>query len=122
MTAMVGLLARLHALGSAVPVVVGLFVMLPCTSHAQEPAYTLAIRDHRFEPSEIDIPAGKKVALVVRNLDPTPEQFDSTQLRRENVVRGGQEITIYIGPLRPGRYEFFGHFNPKTARGQIIVK
>jgi hypothetical protein len=111
MTAMVGLLARLHALGSAVPVVVGLFVILPCTSHAQEPSYTLAIRDHRFEPSEIDIPAGKKVALVVRNLNSTPEQFDSTQ-----------EITIFIGPLRPGRYEFFSHFNPKTARGQIIVK
>jgi len=62
MTAMVGLLARLRALGRAVPVVAGLFVMLPCTSHAQEPAYTLAIRDHRFEPSEIEIPPGKKVA------------------------------------------------------------
>jgi len=96
MTAMVGLLARLHALGSAVPVVVGLFVMLPCTSHAQEPAYTLAIRDHRFEPSEIDIPAGKKVALVVRNLDPTPEQFDSTQLRQEKRLTTSWAVKVRI--------------------------
>ena len=35
---------------------------------------------------------------------------------------GGQEITIYIGPLKPGRYEFLGHFNPKTARGNIVAK
>jgi hypothetical protein len=95
------LMARLFALGSAVGV--GLFGLFPCTLVAQEAAYTLEIRDHRFEPSEIEIPAGRKVALAVKNLDPSPEQFDSIQLRRESIVAGGQEITIYIGPLRPGR-------------------
>ena len=34
----------------------------------------------------------------------------------------GDEITVYIGPLRPGRYEFFGDFHPDTARGHIVVK
>jgi hypothetical protein len=122
MTATACLLVRLIAFGAAIPIVVGILMVLPCTSRAQEPIYTLGIKDHRFEPPEIEIPAGKRVALVVRNLDATPERFDSTQLRRENVVAPGQEVTIYIGPLRPGRYEFLGHFNPKTARGQIVVK
>jgi heme/copper-type cytochrome/quinol oxidase subunit 2 len=89
---------------------------------AQEPAYTLVIKDHQFQPTEIEIPAGKKIALLVKNNDTTPEEFESTELRREKVVAGGEQITVYIGPLRPGKYEFFGDFNPKTARGHIIAK
>jgi hypothetical protein len=89
---------------------------------AQETSYTLVIKDHRFQPAEIEIPAGVKIALIVKNDDPTPEEFESTELRREKVVPGGKQVTVYIGPLRPGRYAFFGDFNPKTARGHIIAK
>jgi plastocyanin domain-containing protein len=89
---------------------------------AQEATYTLVIKDHGFQPAEIEIPAGQKIALIVKNDDPTPEEFESTELRREKVVPGGEQITVYIGPLKPGRYEFFGDFNPKTARGHIIAK
>jgi plastocyanin len=89
---------------------------------AQEPTYTLVIKDHKFQPTEIEVPAGQKIALLVKNDDPTPEEFESVQLRREKVVPGGEQITVYIGPLRPGKYEFFGDFNPATARGHIVVK
>jgi Cupredoxin-like domain len=89
---------------------------------ALEPAYTLVIKDHQFQPTEIEIPAGQKIALTVKNNDTTPEEFESTELRREKVVSGGEEIIVYIGPLKPGKYEFFGDFNPKTARGHIIAK
>jgi plastocyanin domain-containing protein len=89
---------------------------------AQEPTYTLVIKDHKFQPTEIEVPAGQKIALLVKNDDPTPEEFESVQLRREKVVPGGEQITIYIGPLKPGKYEFFGDFNPATARGHIVVK
>jgi cupredoxin-like protein len=89
---------------------------------AQEPPYTLTIKDHRFEPSELEVPAGQKIALTVKNDDKTPEEFESTDLRREKVVPGGGQVTVYIGPLKPGRYEFFGDFNPKTARGHIVAK
>lgn len=89
---------------------------------AQESTYTLVIKDHKFQPTEIEIPAGKKIALIVKNEDPTPEEFESIELRREKVVPGGQQVTVYIGPVKPGRYEFFGDFNPKTARGHIIAK
>ena len=89
---------------------------------AQDPAYTLVIKDHQFQPTEIEVPAGQKIALTVKNNDSTPEEFESTELRREKVVPGGEQITVYIGPLKPGKYEFFGDFNPKTARGHIIAK
>ena len=89
---------------------------------AQDPAYVLVIKDHKFQPTEIEIPPGQKIALTVKNNDPTPEEFESAELRREKVVAGGEQIIVYIGPLKPGRYEFFGDFNPTTARGHIVVK
>jgi plastocyanin len=87
-----------------------------------EDNFVLSIKDHRFEPTELEVPAGTKITLIVKNLDPTPEEFESIDMRREKVVVGGQEITVYIGPLRPGRYEFFGDFHPDTARGHIVAK
>jgi len=89
---------------------------------AQEPTYTLVVKDHKFQPTEIEIPADKKIALIVKNEDPTPEEFESVELRREKVIPGGEQIIVYIGPLKPGRYEFFGDFNPATARGHIVVR
>lgn len=89
---------------------------------SEDASYTLRIKDHRFQPTEIEIPANTKIALIVANEDSTPEEFESVELRREKVVPGGEKITVYIGPLKPGRYEFFGDFNPTTARGHIVVK
>jgi plastocyanin len=87
-----------------------------------EKSYTLTIKDHKFEPARLEVPADTKVKLVIKNLDSTPEEFEMTSPKREKVVKGGQEGTIFVGPFKPGTYEFFGEFNPKTARGQIVVK
>ena len=100
----------------------GFILAIAAGASADEPNYTLVIKDHQFEPAEIEVPAGQKIALLVQNNVTTPEEFESSELRREKVVAGGDPITVYIGPLRPGKYEFFGDFNPKTARGHIIAK
>lgn len=89
---------------------------------AQAPAFALVIRNHRFEPEQLTIPAGQKIELRITNADATPEEFESTDLRREKVVPPGQEIVVYVGPLKPGTYEFFGDFNPRTARGRIVAQ
>ena len=85
-------------------------------------AASLTIRNHHFEPETLEVPAGQKIELTVINADPTPEEFESGDLRREKVVAANSRITVYIGPLRPGAYEFFGDFNPKTARGHVVAK
>ena len=96
---------------------------LPATpGRPQEAGFTLTIEEHQFSPTRLEVPANAKVKLIVRNSDPTPEEFESTELRREKVIPGGTEGIIYVGPLAPGTYEFFGDFNPKTARGQIVAK
>jgi plastocyanin len=85
------------------------------------PSVTLTIKDHLFAPAELTIPANTKVVIVVKNLDPTPEEFESTEFHREKVVTGGSEIEVYVGPLPAGTYEFFADFHP-TSRGHLIVK
>jgi len=89
---------------------------------AADDTFNLTIKDHRFEPAQLDVPAGKKLKLIVRNLDPTPEEFESRDLKREKVIAGKGQATISIGPLKPGTYGFVGEFHESTAKGQIVAK
>ena len=89
---------------------------------ADDPVFNLTIKDHRFSPEELQVPAGVKIKLLVRNSDTTPEEFESVQLHREKVVPAGQEVPIFVGPLDPGTYAFFGDFNQETARGRLVAK
>jgi plastocyanin len=89
---------------------------------AQDAEARLVIRDHRFEPKELTVPAGKKVKLVVENQDGTAEEFESYELNREKVVPPKGQVTLYVGPLKPGRYPFFGDFHKDTAQGVLIAK
>lgn len=97
-------------------------LLLPLATHAADADYILIIKDHRFHPTELIIPSGKKIKLVVKNHDATPEEFESQTLNREKVIVGQSSATIYIGPLTPGRYPFYGEFNEATAQGIIVAQ
>ena len=84
--------------------------------------YHVQLKDHLFFPSRITIPANQKVKLVIDNQDNTPEEFDSFSLNREKVIFANNKGSIFIGPLKPGEYAFFGEYNPHTARGTVIVE
>lgn len=89
---------------------------------ARTPVIEIDIKDHLFHPSEIVIPANTKVKLIINNLDSTAEEFESYELNREKVISGGRKAVIFIGPLPPGEYPFFGEFYPKTAQGKVLVQ
>jgi len=97
-------------------------LLLSPVSFAQELSFTLTLREHRFDPKELAVPAGKGFKLVVRNLDPTAEEFESHDLRLEKVIPGNKEAVLIVRPLKPGTYKFVGEFNEKTAQGRIIAK
>jgi plastocyanin domain-containing protein len=86
------------------------------------PEYTLVIKNHRYQPSEIRMPANTKVRIVVNNQDPTPEEFESTDFSREKLVLPNGSATVYVGPLHAGTYAFFGDFHQDTAQGHLIVE
>jgi hypothetical protein len=86
----------------------------------QDVSAHLAVRNHRFEPVEIHVPANRPVALTVRNLDGADIEFESVSLRVERVIPAGSQGTINLRPLQPGRYTFFDDFHPQT-RGTLVV-
>jgi hypothetical protein len=86
------------------------------------PEFTIVIKDHRFTPAELTIPAGVKVKLIIDNQDATPEEFESHELNREKIVPGNSQAKIFVGPLEPGVYPFFGEFHEATAQGKLMVK
>lgn len=120
---------RLFRLDPVYSAAFGLFVFLFAVLSLAAPAQAaeaveaaLAIRDHRFVPVELKIPAGVKVKLTVSNEDATAEEFESHELNREKVIAPKSQAVIYVGPLKPGRYPFFGEFHEKTAQGVLIAE
>lgn len=97
-------------------------LMLSVSARANDAEVLLIIKDHRFTPTELSVPAGKKVKLVIDNQDATPEEFESHDLNREKVIPGKSKATVWIGPLKPGSYAFVGEYHEATAKGRIIVK
>jgi len=88
---------------------------------ASEGDITIAISGGKFMPSEVPVPAGQKVKLIIRNQDKSMSEFESTDFHREKVIAPGSEVTVFVGPLDAGSYEFFDDFHPDT-RGRLVVK
>jgi hypothetical protein len=100
--------------------VIGFLATSP--AHAADVEMSLVIKNHHFEPSELKVPTDQRIKLTVQNLDKTPEEFESHALNREKVIPAGGKVVIYLGPLKPGRYEFIGEFNPATAKGVVVAE
>jgi hypothetical protein len=92
----------------------------PAVAHADD--YVLTIKDHRFTPEEIKVPANQRVMITIINDDVTAEEFDSNALKVEKVVPGKSKGAVRIGPLPPGRYAFIGEYHEATAKGVVIAE
>jgi plastocyanin len=122
----VALVAKRHAfatqVGGRVAAAALILMAFGSSCLAQEAGIALVIKDHRFHPDELRVPAGKKVKLLIENQDTTPEEFESHELNREKVIPPKSKVTVFIGPLKPGRYAFMGEFHAETARGVVIAE
>lgn len=101
-------------------VLAGGIVLAPAAAQAQN--YTVTIKNHRFQPSELKVPAGKRIIVTVVNDDPTPEEFESHELKFEKVIPGKSKGVVRFGPLTKGRYPFFGEYHEDTAKGAVVVE
>jgi hypothetical protein len=81
----------------------------------------LTLKDHRFIPADISVPANERFQIEVANQDPTPAEFESSDLRVEKIVVPGGKITVRAGPLKPGAYTFFDDYHPNEAKGTVTA-
>lgn len=117
-------LALAHRLPDMRPLALAIVGILAATgaAWADAPAgITLTLKNHRFTPATFTVPAGQKVRVTLINQDPATEEFDSHDLRLEEVVTPMGRITFDIGPLQAGQYSFMGEFHPETAQGKVTA-
>ena len=96
-------------------------IMVPAV--AEETAeHSIVIKDHKFDPEELKVPAGKVIVLTVDNQDATPEELESPLLKIEKIIPGNSKGKVRFGPLVADTYLFYGEFNVETARGVVTAE
>lgn len=109
-------LTRLLALTPA------LFVASTALAAEDVALFKLAAHDGVFEPTVIEVPAGKRFRLEVHNQGKSAIEFESRDLRQEKVIAPGGKATVTINDLKAGEYRFFDEFHEKTGQGRIVAR
>lgn len=91
------------------------------TAQGQYAKIEIVVKDKKFEPAEVKVPANARIVIQVKNQDPVAMEFESKSLKVEKVVAPNSEGLVRVGPLKPGRYDFFDDFN-EMNRGTLIVE
>lgn len=105
----------------APPLLAAVLVLIAPLAAAAPAPITVVLKDHRFAPSVLTVPAGQKVQIVLLNQDKATEEFDSHDLKTEKLVTPNGRAMFSIGPLKPGTYSFIGEFHPETAQGKVVA-
>ena len=100
----------------------GLSLLGATATRADDATLLLELKDHKFQPANPTVPAGTKVKVTVRNLDPTPAEFESQDFDAEKVIPPNGQITVIIGPLDPGTYDFYDEYHEQESTTQLTVK
>lgn len=85
-------------------------------------SFKLVARDGVFEPTLIEVPAGKRFRLEVSNEGKTAMEFESRELKQEKVIPPGKKATLTINALKAGEYKFVDEFHEKTGQGKVVAK
>jgi len=86
------------------------------------PTFAIVAKDGRLSPERIEVPAGKKIKLTIRNEGPGPIEFENLDLRIEKVLTPGASSFLVIHPLQPGSYRFIDEFHAATGSMQLVAK
>ena len=92
------------------------------TAQGADDNFELSLNEHKFTPSELTVPADKRIKLTIKNLDASAAEFESHNFKAEKVVPAGGEASLYIGQLKAGTYTFFDDFHEDQTKGTLIAK
>lgn len=93
------------------------------TGHAGElPTFEVVAKNGRLSPERIEVPAGKRIKLTIRNEGPGPIEFENLDLRVEKVLAPGGTSFVVTPPLRPGTHTFIDEFHQDTGSMQLIAR
>jgi hypothetical protein len=109
------------AVGFAVALLAAVTICCAAASRADNTvSLSVTLKDHQFEPAELHAPAGKPIAIHVKNLNTIVSEFESGDLHFEKIVPVGSDAVVYVRPLQPGRYNFYDDFH-HASQGYLVV-
>ena len=94
----------------------------PTRAETGDASPRLVLKDHRFTPDQIEVPAGRRFKLEVVNADATADEFESAGLKVERDIAPHGKLVLQLGPLAPGDYPFVGDLHADTARGVLHAR
>ena len=94
----------------------------PLTPVNESGQIVVTIEKNNFSPAEIHVHAGQKIEILIKNFDPTAEEFDFASLKVEKVIAGHSEGIVHLRKLDPGIYPFIGEYHSETAKGTVIAE
>lgn len=84
--------------------------------------YEITSQDGKLTPSRIEVPAERKIKLVLINAGKGALEFEHPDLHIEKVLAPGARSFVVIHKLRAGRYRFIDEYHPNTAFCEIVAK
>ncbi len=86
------------------------------------PTFEIVARDGRLSPERLEVPAGQRIKLVIRNQGKAPIEFENLGMRVEKVLAPGASSFVVLPRLKPGEYEFIDEFHMDTGRMKVIAR
>ena len=86
------------------------------------PAFEVVAKEGRLIPARLDVPAGRRIKLVIRNEGKSPIEFENLDMRVEKVLAPGATSFVVLPKLKPGEYEFIDEFHEATGRMKVVAK
>jgi plastocyanin len=121
MPAMTGRAPTRNSLRIGATIFAAVLLALSASARADDTvSLSLVLKNHQFDPAEVHAPPGKQIAIHVKNLNDIVSEFESNDLHFEKIVPVGSEVTVYVHPLQPGRYNFYDDFHHAT-QGYLVV-
>ena len=86
------------------------------------PVFVIEFKDGAISPPVIEVPAGTRFKLELRNTGLSPVEFESIELRKEKVLGPGVTSFIVIRSLDPGEYRFFDDFHLDMPPATLVAR
>lgn len=85
-------------------------------------SYTITLSKGRISPAALEVPAGKRIKLVLRNEGPGPCEFENLDMHIEKILAPGAQSFVVLSSMRAGTYRFIDEFHPDAGGMSLIVK
>ena len=86
------------------------------------PAFEIVMKDGLFSPPRVQVPAGKRVKLVLKNAGRGPAEFENLGMHIEKVLAPGVTSFVVLHALKPGEYRFVDEFRPGSEGLTVVAR